>query len=138
MKCTFIGHSECYGLDEEVWQMEIEKMIKEGVTEFLSGGMGDFDWKSARKVYELKKKYSHIKNILVIPYLTFNIRNSELFDEIIYPEGFEKYHFKSAIIKRNMYLVDNSNYAICYVKRYGGAFITYSYAKRKNLVIVDL
>ncbi len=113
-------------------------LIQQGVETFLSGGQGGFDWLGARVVSELKKKYPNIKNILVIPYLNFNIRNKDLFDEILYPDGFEKYHFKAAIPKRNRFLVDHAKYAICYVTHgWGGAAQTYEYAKRHGRIIID-
>ena len=105
---TFIGHKECLLVRAENVQKEIEKLIAAGVTDFLSGGMGGFDWMCARVVYELKQRYPQIRNFLVIPYLTINITEPEYFDDIIYPEGFEKYHFKAAIPARNRYLVDNA------------------------------
>lgn len=136
---TFIGHSECYGVDISTVRPVIVTLIEKGVYEFISGGMGDFDWICARAVYELKKEYPHIRNSLVIPYLTFTIQNKDLFDDVIYPDGFEKYHFKSAIPKRNRYLIDNSAYAICYVKHgWGGAAKTYEMAKRQKLEIIDV
>ena len=136
---TFIGHGECWGVDKEKVRATAEELIQKDVETFLSGGMGGFDWLGARVVYELKEKYPHIKNILVIPYLTFNVRNKDLFDEILYPDGFEKYHFKAAIPKRNRFLVDNSKYAICYVTHgWGGAAQTYEYAKKHGLNIVDI
>lgn len=86
-----------------------------------------------------KKEYPHINNYLVIPYLSFNVYNKELFDSIIYPDGFEKYHFKSAIPARNRYMVDNSGYAICFVTHsWGGAAKTFERAKRKKLRIINL
>lgn len=49
------------------------------------------------------------------------------------------YYFKKAIIMRNQYLVEHSQYAICYVKySYGGAIQTYQYAKRKGLYLFNL
>jgi len=106
---------------------------------FLSGGMGSFDWLCARAVYDLKNEYPKIKNYLVIPYLTFNVLNRDIFDEIIYPDGFEKYHFKAAIPKRNKYLIDNSAYAICYVTHgWGGAAQTYKYAQKQNISIINI
>ena len=135
----FIGHGECWGVDKESVRAAAEELIQKGVETFLSGGMGGFDWLGARVVYELKEKYPHIKNILVIPYLTFNVRNKDLFDEILYPDGFEKYHFKAAIPKRNRFLVDNAKYAICYVTHgWGRAAQTYEYAKNHGLNIVDI
>ena len=65
---TFIGHKECYGVSSEQVREEIIKLIENGVTDFLSGGMGSFDWMCARIVFELKKTYPHIHNYLVIPY----------------------------------------------------------------------
>ena len=121
---TFIGHNE---------------LIKKGVTDFLSGGQGGFDRLCGRCVYELKKEFPHINNYLVIPYLSFNVYDKELFDSIIYPDGFEKYNFKSAIPARNRYMVDNSGYAICFVTHsWGGAAKTYERAKKKKLKIINL
>ena len=108
---TFIGHNECFGLSAEKLKNTIRELIKKGVTDFLSGGQGGFDRLCGRCVYELKKEFPHINNYLVIPYLSFNVYDKELFDSIIYPDGFEKYNFKSAIPARNRYMVDNSGYA---------------------------
>ena len=136
---TFIGHKECYGVSSDQVREEIIKLIENGVTDFLSGGMGSFDWMCARIVFELKKAYPHIRNYLVIPYLTFTILEEKYFDSIIYPEGFEKYHFKSAIPARNKYLVDNSAYAICYVTHgWGGAAQTFEKAVKKGLTVINL
>ena len=110
-----------------------------GVTDFISGGQEGFDRLSARCVYELKSKYPSIQNHLVIPYLSFHVRDKSVYDSIIYPEGFENYHFKAAIPKRNQYLVQNAAYAICYVTHsWGGAAKTYEYAKKKRIIIIDL
>ncbi len=136
---TFIGHRECWGVDKEKVRTAVIDLIEKGVNTFLSGGMGSFDGMGARVVYELKEKYPHIQNILVIPYLTFNVWNKEIFDEILYPDGFEKYHFKAAIPARNKFMVDNSAYAICYVTHgWGGAAQTYERAKKKGLTIIDI
>ena len=83
--------------------------------------------------------YPNSEGYLVIPYLTFNIYDKDLFDAIIYPDDFEKYHFKAAIPARNKYLVNNSSVAICYITHgWGGAAQTYEYAKKKKLRIIDI
>ena len=136
---TFIGHKECYGINSEDVRAEIIKLIEAGVTDFMSGGMGSFDWMCARIIYDLKKAYPQINNYLVIPYLTFTIAEEKYFDSIVYPEGFEKYHFKAAIPARNKYLVDNSAYALCYVTHgWGGAAQTYARAVKKGLTVINL
>lgn len=135
----FIGHGECYGVGQEEIKDALRRLISMGVTDFLCGGMGGFDWKCARAIYELKAEYPSLRSFLVIPYLTFNIQNRELFDDIIYPQGFEKYHFKAAIIQRNRYMVRNATYAICYITHgWGGAVKTYEYAKREWLYLLNL
>ena len=106
----FIEHRECLQVKESILESIIIDLIENGIETFLSGGIGNFDWLSANILYHLKEKYPKINNILVIPYLNFNIRNKKIFDEIIYPEGLEKYHFKAAITKRNQYLVEHAYY----------------------------
>lgn len=136
---TFIGHKECYRLNPEDVREEIRKLIENGVTVFLSGGMGTFDWMCARIVFELKKTSPHISSYLVIPYLSFNILEKKYFDSIVYPEGFEKYHFKAAIPARNKYLVDNSAYSLCYVTHdWSGAAQTLKKAVKKGLTVINL
>lgn len=136
---TFIGHSECYGVTKEQIRVAIVELIEKGVTDFLSGGQGGFDRMCAGCVKELKEEHPQISNILVIPYLDFNVFNKDIFDLILYPEGFEKYHYKAAIPARNKYMVNNSGYAICYVTHgWGGAAQTYERAKKKGLKIIDI
>ncbi len=135
---TFIGHGkEFYFNDRGKITESIENLINSGVTDFLSGGMGNFDRFCDEIVHSLKKQYE-IKLHLVLPYLTYKTGNMRIYDSIIYPEDFEKYYFKSAIIQRNKYLVDNSAYAICWVNcDSGGAYTTLKRAIRNGLTIVN-
>lgn len=136
---TFIGHSKCLSLKEADIICEIENLIHDGYNRFLCGGMGQFDWICARCVSLLKMRFPSIKSNLILPYLNFNIREPSYFDEIIFPIGFENYHFKSAILKRNQYLVDNTTAAICYINHdWGGAAKTYRRAVKNKLQIINL
>lgn len=135
----FIGHNECYGADKEKVKNTIRTLVKKGVTVYMSGGQGGFDRLCAGCVYELKNEYPQLRNYLVIPYPNFNVFNRDIFDSVIYPDGFEKYSFKAAIPARNRYLVDNAHYAVCYVTHsWGGAAKTFEIAKSKKLVIINL
>ena len=117
----------------------IVECINNGITQFLSGGQGNFDRTCTTAVFKLKEQYPYIKNILVIPYLSFNLFNKDIFDEIIFPNDFEKYHFKSAIPQRNKYMVNHSDIAIFYIHHgWGNAINTYNFAKKKNLKIINL
>ncbi len=136
---VFIGNNECFGLPKGKLEKTIIECIERGITVFLSGGQGGFDRMAAGAVHKIKSGYPNIKNVLVIPYLSFNVFNKEIFDEIIYPADFEKYHYKAAIPQRNKYMVENAEVAICYVKDFmGGAGVTYAYAKQIGLKIMEL
>lgn len=135
----FIGHSETYDISLQLLQKTVENCVKNGYSVFMSGGQGDFDRLSAIAVYNVKQSFPHIQNILVIPYLSFKIFNKNIFDEILYPNDFEKHHFKGAIPARNRFLVDNADLAITYVRyTWGGAATTYAYAKKKQLKTIEL
>ena len=57
----FIGHGECYGVGQEEIKDALRRLISMGVTDFLCGGMGGFDWKCARAIYELKAEYPSLR-----------------------------------------------------------------------------
>ena len=137
----FIGNRDCYQVKAADIEKAIISVIDNGIEVFLNGGQGYFDKICAVSIHRLKKRYPHIKNILVIPYRDFSVFNDSLFDEIVYP--FEEhicsyYTYKGNIPKRNRIMVDWSSMAICFVYRSGGAANTLDYAKKKNLKIIDL
>ena len=137
----FIGNRDCFNIDKSLIERAIIQAVSEGITTFLNGGQGYFDKTCALVLQKIKKQYSGIKSILVIPYRDFHIFNKDIFDEIIYPfERIESLlNYKTAIPMRNRVLVESSGLAICYVKRVGGgSWKTLEYAKKHNLRIIDL
>ena len=137
----FIGNRDCYQVKEADIEQAIITAIENGIEIFLNGGQGNFDKTCAVIVHRLKKRYPHIKSILVIPYRDFRIFNDNLFDEIIYPfeaHTFSYYTYKSGSPKRNRWAVDHTSVAICFVYRAGGAEKTLKYAKKQKLRIIDL
>lgn len=136
---VFIGHRECSALSPAQVRDAIESLIRLGVTDFLCGGMGGFDWLCARQTYELKRRYPHIRCHLVLPYRSFRPLEPGYFDHIFCPRELESYHYKAAIPARNRYMVDRSAYALCYVTHNsGGAARTYAYAVMRHLTRVHL
>ena len=135
----FIGHRDCTGLDSAKVEQVVCRLVSYGVSDFLCGGMGGFDWMCARAVYRCKSACPQLHSYLVIPYLTFRILHREYFDAVLYPEGFEKHHFKAAIPARNRYMVEHAAYALCYVEHtWGGAAQTYKMAVKKGLTVLNL
>ncbi|MFI3167116.1 MAG: SLOG family protein [Bacillota bacterium] len=144
--CTFCGHSKIADTNLLYKKLvsEIRHLACLGVTEFYSGGYGDFDSLAVRAVFEVQAEFPNIQNTIVVPYITENHLSRyeytlEKYNAItIYPFETEVLP-KFAISKRNEWMVDNSDYIISYVKRdWGGAFNTYEYARRKKKVFIDL
>ncbi len=136
---VMIGHDDIFGLDQKELEKRIVFWIEKGVRDFYSGGQGGFDRIAACTVFSLKKRYPMIRNILVIPYLSFRIFDASVFDEVIYPDSLTHLHFKAAIIKRNRYMVDKAQVAICFVRyAWGKSAKTLEYAKKRNCLIENL
>ncbi len=133
---VFIGQSDVFELDIELLTKEI---TMNGITTFYSGEMGGFDRVSSGVVHRLKNTYTHIKNYLVIPYLSFNVFDKKIFDEIIFPEQLEGVSYKAAISRRNKYMIEQSGTAICFVKHsVGGSAKSLEIAVKKGLNIVHI
>ena len=138
--CTFAGHREIYVSNtlKEKLKKEIINLIEHhGVDTFYNGGKGGFDWLCAECIKELKKYYPFIKSYLILAYMPgkknqFDAEFYEKFDDTLYPE-IEKTPPKFAIIKRNEWMIDRSDFLIAYVGHsWGGAYRTLEYAKRKK------
>lgn len=145
--CCFAGHSSISNQEEIKIRLKNEIIYlieKENVTEFYNGYKGAFDSLCARTVNELKKDYPFIKSFWVLSYMPrekddYTDNLLKLFDESIYPD-LENVHPRFAIIKRNEWMVNNSDFLIAYVKHdWDGAFQTLRYAKRKkHISIINL
>ena len=146
-RCCFAGHSRIYsGMDKNILKNVIINLIEnEGVDEFWVGNYGNFDSISAEAVRELKISYPQISLVLVIPYLTKEINDNKKFynnnyDCILVAEIPDNIPRKYRIIKTNEYMVNNSDFLICYVQHsFGGAAKTLEYAnKRKQIKTINI
>ncbi len=146
-RCCFAGHSDIYGTDEikkKIKQIAENLIVNHNVKEFWVGNYGNFDGCSARAIRELKEKYPNITLELVIPYLTKGVSDykclyDKQYDNILIADIPEKTPRRYYITKCNEYIVDNSDYLICYINRScGGAITTYNYAKRKKKQIFNI
>lgn len=86
MIVTFCGHGDETYSDEIRKKINdtIEELILQGADEFLLGGYGKFDQMAATAVKAQKKKYPHIKSVLVVPYINRSF-DKELYDYSEYP-----------------------------------------------------
>ena len=139
MKVTFCGHREIQ--DKETIELKLittlEKLMEEQIDDFFIGGYGSFDTLAAKAVRSLKTSYPMIRLILVVPYINKG-RYIDIYDEIVYPP-LEEVPPKYAIIKRNEWMIDQSDIVISYVTHLrGGAAKTLDYAVRKKKRIISL
>ncbi len=147
--CTFAGHRDVFQSKiAEKLDDAISKVVESGddCFRFLVGGMGDFDGMCASAVRRAKKKYpeKQISLELVLPYMKQELNESkeyyeQFFDDVVIPIELAGVHYKSAITKRNRWMVEQSSCIIAYVYRdFGGAFTTLQYAKKKGLQIINI
>lgn len=120
----------------------------QGTTHFITGGAIGFDTIVAQSVLDLKSNYTEIKLILAIPcedqaskwsdedkYIYENIKKNA--DKVIY---ISKKYEEDCMLKRNRFMVDNSNFVIGAWdgRKRGGTYYTLNYAKKSNKEIILL
>lgn len=148
ISCTFAGHREVYGRNiESSIEIIIEGILKrDNSFVFYSGDMGEFDRMCSAAVRTAKRRHPEldIKLMVVLPYMMAKVNTDKdfyknLYDEIIIPMELSDAHYKSAITKRNRWIVDRSDCLIAYVHRdFGGAYTTMKYAYRKQKEVINL
>ena len=151
--CCFTGHriikKTSLPLIKQKIEIEVRKLIVQGVTHFIAGGALGFDTLAAQTVLELKKDYSQIKLILAIPCESqaskWNYKDKIIYeyiknqaDKVIY---ISKEYEKDCMLMRNKFMVDNSTFVIAMWdgRKYGGTFYTLKCAERlnKQIILVD-
>ena len=144
-KCCGFGHRiVLMNVDTALRKALYDLIENQGVTRFLTGGMGEFDELFARAVCSMRIKYPQIQLCLVVPYLTKRLNDqkdlfSSLYDEIILPAELEGANKKAAIPLRNRWMVDRSDFVISAVHRdFGGAYEAVAYAERKGVRIIRI
>lgn len=136
--CTFIGHSNCSQEIERILLDTIEDLIvKENVKTFYVGTHGKFDRYVYSTLCELKKTYK-IKIFVVLSYIN-SVPDYCKNAETIFPEVLEKTPFKYAINKRNMYMIEQSHYMVCYLENtFSNTYEIVKKAYRKKLKIINI
>lgn len=140
--CSLFGHREIMEDKEMIKQKVKDAMrrviLEKDITCFLLGRNGQFDRLCANCIKELKKEFPFIKAQLVYAYLNKKEDNyeekyiKEIFDGTIFPP-LESTPPKFAILKRNEWMAQNSDFIIFYVNyTWGGASKVLNYVKRKN------
>lgn len=140
-RCTFFGHRYIFEDIKPLLYDKIKYLINvKGVDDFYVGNQGQYDTMVLECLMELKREFPHIKYLVVLAYLS---RNSVYLDKIknqtIFPEELDSVPPKFAIERRNLYMIDKSDYVITYVKDIvGGAAKFQEIAKRKGKTVYNI
>ncbi len=138
--CTFFGHSYISDKIEDVLTSTLIKLIDADIDVFYVGSHGDFDHIVIKKLRSLKREYPHISYYIVLAYLPGKSDNCALHSEnTIYPEGLESVPPKYAIIKRNQWMIENSDYVVTYVNQsFGNAAKFKALSERKGKAVINI
>ena len=137
MICSGFGHSDCPNIAKELDEA-IKHAIAMGCDEFYCGLKGDFDRQFASAVLRQKENTPSIKVYFISPYVLIKNDDYGSFDGIIVPE-LESVPYKFKILKRNEWMVRESNFIIFYIShQFGGAYQSYEYALRKKKNFINL
>ncbi len=147
--CCFTGHREI--VDKETVLKRIYNTIsvlhKNGTVNFISGMAKGFDMLAARQVIALRSKYSDVRLICALPCRDQTVLWDEseaiaysaildMADKIVYVSQFNQ---KGAMLKRDRYMVDNSDIVIAHLtKSSGGTYYTVKYANEKGIRVINL
>ena len=115
--CFFIGHRETPDAVLPLLQETVNRHIEcYGVTEFIVGHYGNFDYLAAKAVIAAKQLHSEIILSLLTPYHPAErpIKKPKDFDNTYYPPGMEDVPRKIAIVRANRYMVDHVDFLIAY------------------------
>jgi uncharacterized phage-like protein YoqJ len=149
--CCFSGHRKLPKdkIEQIVKRLdrEIESLISQGVTDFISGGALGFDQIAASLIISKKEMGSDIRLILALPCKNqdalWTVEQKKLYrnllaeaDDIVYVS--EEYT-NGCIKKRNRYMVDCSAYCICALLRsMSGTDQTVRYARQKGVIVNNI
>lgn len=143
--CAFTGHRNVRNdLDVNLLTSVIINLIESGVNTFLNGMARGFDLIAAQCVLKIKEQYPQIKLIACVP-----CPNQEKYyceeDKRTYHKVLSacdevkllsNRYYKSCMLVRDRYMVDNSSYLISYYRGdVGGTDYTLKYSENKDINI---
>lgn len=138
--CCFFGHREVTHNIRDKLTSIIEKLITEdGVTDFYVGHQGQFDTMVYSVLKELKAKYPRIRYTVVLAYMPDENIKGVYGENTLFPDGLETVPKKFAILKRNDWMIQHSDFAVCYVYKITGRAAKFKEkAYKKGLKVIDV
>ena len=144
-KVALFGHRDLNAhskVEERLYPLLCELVKTKSFLEILLGRNGEFDVFAASVFKRVQNALGKDNNsiTLVLPYKHKDIEYFEkYYDNIFIPEFLENAHPKSAIRKRNRYMVEECDLLICFVERNtGGAYSALKYAQKLGKKVINL
>ena len=143
-RVSLIGHRH---IEDCHLQDRLEVIVRELIdtheyVEFMIGRNGDFDLMAASAIKTVQKNHRDDNSCLclVLPYPVADMEYYEdYYNEVILPNELWGVHPKSAITKRNQWMIDNSDALIAYVEhKGGGAARCLHMAEKREIEIIRL
>lgn len=138
--CTFFGHADTPKETEPILRSALIELIEQrNVRLFYVGNHGSFDQMAARVLRLLKKQYTEIRYFIVPAYLPTGSRPKTEEANTVFPEGLELVPKRFAIVWRNRWMIEHSEYVVTFVQRdFGGAAVFQKEAEKKGKTIINL
>ena len=142
MTITFFGHSntpQC--IQVKLKNVLIDLIEKNNATLFYVGNNGNFDSMVRKTLKDLKLNYSHINYTVVLAYIPYKQAKFDYTDysDTMLPDNFENVPPKYAIIKRNRWMIEQSDTVVTYVKHsVGGAAQFKALAEKSGKWVINL
>ena len=140
--CSFFGHGHLFGQSKEIAQtlrQIIINLIENGVDTFYVGNHGEFNILSSQIACELKILYPHIQVVVVLCYPNELQYLKCQFTDFLMPSEIEATPKRACIVKRNRWVIDNSDYIVSYIKyKMGGAYSAIQYAEKRKKQIIKV
>ena len=149
--CCFIGHRYIDNTQETEERVKetVEKLIGEGVTDFLFGSKSEFDAICLKTVTALKEKYPYITRTYVRA--EYEYISEQYYNYLL--ESYDSSYFAQAAhnagrlsyVKRNREMIDKSDICVFYYDRdytyryrSSGTQIAFDYAVNKKKKIINI
>ena len=149
--CCFTGHRKLPAKKTQsiIFKLnsEVERLIQEGVTTFISGGALGFDQVAASLIAAKKEMGFDVRLVMALPCReqdkSWTAKEKEIYrwllsmaDDVVYVS--ESYT-DDCMKKRNEYMVEQSEYCICaLIRERSGTGQTVRYAKQKQRQIINI
>ena len=137
--CCFFGHRDApESIKPKLKEHIIRLIIEYNVTVFYVGNNGSFDSIVTSVLKDVVNEYPDISFNIVLAYLPSK-RDEEQEKNTLYPFGIESVPKRYCISWRNKWLINHSQYVICYVTHItGGASKFMEMALKRGRNVINL